>query len=87
MNTRNKTHLLILSLINLVLISLMIRIAWQGNDKAILVIILLYPILTLLNAIVWLVLFIFKRPESKIYKWNTIGMLVLFIPALIASTH
>ena len=86
MNANHKIHLLILSLINLMLISLMIRTAWEGNDKAILVIILLYPILTLLNAIVWLLSFIFKRHESKFYKWNTIGLIILFIPALILSS-
>jgi len=83
----NKIHLTIISLINLILISLMIRAASQGNDKAILIVIVLYPILTLLNAIAWFMLFIFKRPESRIYKWTTIGMIALFIPVLIASTN
>lgn len=85
MNNNNKIHLCIILLLNLVLISFMICTAWHGNDKAILVIILLYPILTLLNAIVWFVLFILKRSESKIYKWNTIGMIILFIPALLTA--
>ena len=88
MNTSNKIHLTIISLTNLILISFMIQTAWQGNDKAILVIILLYPLLTLLNAIVWFILFILKRSESKFYKWNTIGLIILLIPALaIASIY
>ncbi|HSY60717.1 MAG TPA: hypothetical protein VK796_02525 [Cytophaga sp.] len=84
----NKIHLAIISSINLILVSLMIRAAWQGNDKAILAIVLLYPILTFLNAVIWFVLFVYQQKVSKLYKWSTIGMIVLFIPALaIASMY
>jgi hypothetical protein len=86
MNTMNKIHLAIISSINLILVILMIRTAWQGNDKAILVIVLLYPILTFLNAVIWFVLFVFQRRESKLYKWSTVGMIALFIPALMVAS-
>lgn len=86
MKTNNIIHLTVISLINLVLIGLMIRTAWQGNDKAILVIVLLYPILTFINAVIWFILFVFQRPESKLYKWTTIGMIALFMPALIVAS-
>ena len=43
----------------------MIRTAWKGNDKAILVIVLLYPILTFLNAVIWFILFVFNEENLK----------------------
>ena len=87
MNINNKIHLAIISAINLLLVWLMIRTAWHGNYNAILIIWVIYPILTLLNAIAWFMLFIFKRPQCRLYKWSTIGMIMLFIPTLIASTN
>jgi len=81
-----KIHLTIISLINLTLILKMISIAWEGNDKAIILVIFGYPTLTIVNALVWLTLRLLKRPEFKIYKITTIGLTILFIPTLIAST-
>jgi hypothetical protein len=64
----------------------MISIAWDGNDKAILVVIFVYPILTILNAIVWTILRVLKRPEFKIYRITTIGLAILFVPTLFMSS-
>ena len=82
----SKIHLAIISLINLALILKMISIAWEGNDKAIILVIFGYPTLTIVNALVWLTLRILKRPEFKIYKITTAGLGILFIPTLIASS-
>jgi hypothetical protein len=82
----SKLHLTIISLINLALILKMISIAWEGNDKAIILVIFGYPTLTIVNALVWLTLRILKRPEFKIYKITTVGLAILFIPTLIASS-
>lgn len=68
------------------MIAKMISIAWEGNDKAILVVILTYPILILLNAIIWLILWLLKRSELKIYRMTTIGLCVLFVPTLYISS-
>lgn len=81
-----KIHLTILSIINLIVIGKMVGVAWEGNDKAIILIILGYTTLTILNGLVWLVLKILKRPEYKIYKISTIGLTILFMPILIASS-
>ena len=76
----------IISIINLTIIAKMISIAWDGNDKAILVVIFVYPILTILNAIVWTILRVLKRPEFKIYRITTIGLAILFVPTLFMSS-
>ena len=82
----SKIHLTIISVINLALVVKMISIAWGGNDKAVILVIFGFPILTIVNALVWLTLRILKRPEYKIYKMTTIGLAVLFIPTLIVSS-
>jgi hypothetical protein len=86
MTRTDKIHLIIISVINIGLISKLISIAWEGNDKAIILVIFGYPALTFLNGLVWLTLRILKRPESKIYKITTIGLAVLFIPSLMISS-
>jgi len=82
----SKIHLTVISIINLTLILKMISIAWDGNDKAIILVIFGYPALTVVNALVWLILRLLKRPEFKIYKITTLGLAILFIPTLIASS-
>lgn len=64
----------------------MISIAWEGNDKALLIIILGYLILTILNSTVWLILKFLKIQEYFIYKVSTIGLLLLLLPAIIISS-
>ena len=61
MRVTNRTHLIIVSIINLAIILSLINMAWQGNDKAILAVLFGYPILTLLNALIWLILGILKK--------------------------
>ena len=80
-----KIHLTIVVLINLTLVLKMISIAREGNDKAIILVIFGYPILTIVNAIIWLTLRIFKKPEYEIYKLTTIGLSILFIPTIATS--
>lgn len=86
LTNRDKIHLIIISIINLGLIFKLINIAWEGNDKAIILVIFGYPTLIILNGLVWLILGVLKRPESKIYRILTIGLTVLFIPTLIISS-
>jgi len=82
----NKIHLTIITIINLIIIGKLIGVAWEGNDKAIILVIFGYTTLTILNGLVWLILRILKRPEFKIYKITTIGLAALFIPTLILSS-
>jgi hypothetical protein len=65
----------------------MINIAWGGNDKAIIVVILGYPILTIFNLTAWLILRILKKHAFKIYMYMTIGLALLYIPALILASQ
>jgi hypothetical protein len=85
MTNTNKIHLLIISIINLGIILKLISLSWNGNDKAILLIMLVYPMLILMNGLIWLILNIIKKEQSEIYKKTTIGLLVLFIPTILIS--
>ena len=82
----NRIQLTIISIVNLVIIGKLIIIAWEGNDKAIILVIFGYPILMILNGLVWLILGILKRPELNIYKITTLGLAALFIPTLILAS-
>jgi hypothetical protein len=86
MKNSRKIHLTVVSIINLIFIGTMIHAAWKGNDKAILLVLVGYPVLTLFNAFILFILRIFKRPESGIYKITTIALIALFIPVLLISS-
>ena len=85
MRLTNRTHLIIVSIINLAVILSLINMAWEGNDKAILAVIFGYLALTLVNAVIWLILGILKKPAHRIYKLSTLCLIIFFVPALIAS--
>ena len=72
--------------INLVIVGLLIRQAWEGNDKAIILVIFFYPLLIIINAIIWGTLRAFRRTESEIYRLTTLALLILFIPAVLIAT-
>lgn len=86
MTDRQKIHLLLVMMINLVIVGLLIRQAWEGNDKAIILVIFFYPLLILVNAIVWGLLRAFRRAEFKVYRMTTIVLVILFIPAVFLAT-
>lgn len=54
MTDDEKSHLALASLGNLTVVGLLIRSAWSGNDKAIILMIFLYPLLILINGIIWM---------------------------------
>jgi len=81
-----KTHLILLTLINLIVVLRLIYVVWKGNDKAIILIVFVYPILVILNGLIWVMLKLFKRREHEIYKISTIGLATFFIPTLLLST-
>lgn len=86
MTDRQKIHLLLNMTINLVIVGLLIRQAWEGNDKAIILMIFVYPLLIIINAIIWGTLRSFRRTESEKYRLTTLALLVLLIPAVLIAT-
>ena len=82
MTDREINQLIIASLINLGLIAFLIHKAWDGNDKAIILIIFLYPLIAMVNGILWM------STKSKAFMVTTISLLILFLPVLfIASMY
>lgn len=82
----HKIHFTILAFINFMIIAKSIVIAWEGNDKGIILVIFVYFTLLILNGLVWLILKILKKPENKIYKMMTICLVILLIPSLILAS-
>lgn len=86
MKNKDKIHLTFISIINIALIIKMISISWNGNDKGIIVLLFGYPIIILLNASLWLILYFSKNQKFKIYRNTTIGLILFFLPAILLST-
>lgn len=86
MTKAHKIHLFVISMINLAIIFKLISIAWSGNDKAVILIVLGYPVLIIINGLIWLVLKIIKKQQSEIYKIATIGLVVLLVPTILISS-
>lgn len=53
MNSRYKIHLAVSITINILLVFKMINLAWNGNDKAIGILIFIYLLLIVINALMW----------------------------------
>jgi len=53
-----------------------------NSDKSIIIFMVFYPLLTLINFIISLVLRALKWAQTKIYKQTTIGLLILFVPLI-----
>lgn len=88
MNVRNMIHLAVATVVNIASIWVLIKIAWEGNDKAIIIVIFYYAVLFIINLIIMSVLIFMRREESDIYKTTTIGLAILFFPVLfIASLY
>lgn len=80
MTDKEINQLIITTLINLGLIVLLIREAWDGNDKAIILVIFLYPLMAMVNGILWM------STKSKAFMVTTISLLILFLPVLFIAT-
>ena len=77
-------HFGIALIINTVLVGLIINYVWTSDsDKSVFVFIIFYPMLTLLNAIIWIMMRIERDPRYPIYKWTTVALIVAFIPMII----
>ena len=86
MKLRQISQWIIGSLINLIVVIFLINAAWEGNDKAILLIIVFYPMLIVVNSIVWIVLRILKREDARIYSTMAYCLLILLFPVLFLAT-
>nr|WP_294858631.1 hypothetical protein [uncultured Fluviicola sp.] len=83
MSKINKTHLIILLLINTFIVGKLIHFSWTGNDKAIIAVIFYYFVLLLLNLFIWVILDYFKRPVGNVYKISTTVLVILILPVLL----
>jgi hypothetical protein len=86
MTEKELNHLIFVSIINLILVGLLVKTSWDGNDKAIILVIFFYPVLIFVNLIIWMTLSGKRKVESKIYKATTIGLIILFLPILMIAT-
>jgi len=73
-------QLIVAAIINLSIVAFLVNKAWNGNDKAIILVIFFYPVLIIANSIFWM------GSKSKAYKITTIGLLILFLPVLIIAS-
>lgn len=81
-------HAIVAFIVNAAVVIGLIKTSWEGNDKAIILVIFFYPLLTLVNGLVWMALGSKNKPESKVYRGMTIGLLIMFLPVLfIASSN
>ena len=80
MSEKEINRFIISFLINLAVIGFLIAKVWNGNDKAILMVIFFYPLLILFNGVMWMLL------RSKAFQVSTIALLVLFLPVLLIAT-
>jgi hypothetical protein len=88
MTKEEKSHLMVASITNLFVVGLLIKSVWNGNDKAIIFVFLVYPLLILINGMIWMNLRSKHKPEFKIYRATTLGLMALFLPVLMmASAH
>ncbi|MEJ8757755.1 hypothetical protein WG947_12140 [Pontibacter sp. H259] len=85
MKAKENIHLVIAITINLLLVWQLLKSTWEGNDKAVTFVIFFYPLLILMNALLWQVLRKHSN-VSRVYKFITIGLIILFLPVLIMST-
>ena len=82
MTVKEMFHWIIGGALNLFVIVLLIRTAWSGNDKAIILVIVLYPALVIVNLLAWLVLKAFGIKEASIYKTLLFCLIILFFPVM-----
>ena len=71
--------------VNLTVIIFLIKAAWEGNDKAMLLVLFFYPVLIVINSLVWLVLRTLKKSDARIYGTLAVWLTILFVPVLLIA--
>ncbi|WP_276373965.1 hypothetical protein [Chryseolinea sp. H1M3-3] len=88
MNLKEICHWIVGTAVSLTVTIFLIKTAWEGNDKAIILLMFYYPALIVANVLVWAVLRIFKQQEARIYGTIALCLVILFAPLLyIASQY
>ena len=63
--------------INILLVGAMVNYAWLDEaDKPLLLFAICYPILTIMNLLVWILMRKRHDPRYAIYKWMTIALIL-----------
>lgn len=76
-------HRVIAFFVNAFIVGLLIYFVIKTNsDKSPIIFMIFYPLLTLVNLTISLVLWGFKSSQSKIYKQTIIGLVILFVPLI-----
>ena len=86
MANRLINHSIVVFIINAAVVMWLVKTSWEGNDKAIILVIFFYPLLILVNGLVWMALSSKRKPESKVYRGMTIGLLIMFLPVLFIAS-
>ena len=73
-------------LINLSVIIALIKTAWEGNDKAIILVVIFYPMLIVVNSIGGIILRILRKEDAEIYSTMALCLLILLFPVLYLAT-
>ena len=73
--------------VSLTVTMFLIWTAWEGNDKAILLVMFYYPVLIVANALVWTVLRLFRQQEAKICGTIALCLVILFAPVLYIASQ
>lgn len=68
--------------VNFYIVVKLVYEVWIGNDKALILLMLFYPILLLINLTVWIILRKMRRPKAFIYKTAVYILLLLFLPTI-----
>ena len=84
---KDDIHFLAALLVNVIVVGLIINYVWTSDsDKSVIIFVLFYPLLTIINLIIWIMMRISKDSRYTIYRWMTIALIVGVIPATIAVT-
>ena len=77
MTNREINQLIIAAIVDVLIVWYLLSKIWNGNDKAVIFIILFYPLVIVINAAAWMI------TGSKAFKVTTFALLILFLPVLL----
>lgn len=87
MKNSTKIHFVIVSCINFLIAARLLFLTFNSDScKSIILIIIPFPILILLNAVIWLILFLMKKTAYKIYKFNSLALVLLLMLGIVLAT-
>lgn len=79
--TKYNTHKLISFLVNLIIIGLLIYLVKRiDSDKSFIIFGIFYPLLIIMNGLIFIALWLLKSPYRSIYSQTFIGLILLIVP-------